>query len=193
MKTAHTERFTPVGLKCPWSSSPLRLSYLQSHLSLTCSRVTSTATVLENEQQTFALCVGRHLCGSRPWDSVFVNISKQIQIPTISCGVYLLIGCRLWWQADASGTDSSKFVTLSILCGKHHREFPWGVKYTFFLKYTFLLSFFLSKCFSAYRQNFTSLFTLNTNTCQISSQGPLNSCSRAVDRNAWSSSAGKVA
>lgn len=110
--TARTERCTPAGLKCPWSPAPLRLGYLQSHLSLTCSRATSTATVLEKGQQTSARGVGRQ---SSVGFSVCTFIYKEPRFPV---GVYVLIGARLRCQADASGTDSPKFVTLSIPSGK---------------------------------------------------------------------------
>lgn len=142
MSAARTERCSPAGSTCPCSSSPLRLSYLHTHLSLTCSRVTCAATALENGQQTFAL---------RVWgDSRVLGLGVCTflsEILTGSCGVYVLIGCRLWWQADASDADSPKFITLSIPSGKHHSEF-----------------LFIYLFISAHIQTFTCLFTVNTHT-----------------------------
>lgn len=55
VRKPHTPTITPT-VMCPWGSSPLRLSYLQSRLSLTCSAVVS-----EHREQTCASFFGQKL------------------------------------------------------------------------------------------------------------------------------------
>lgn len=124
----------PPPVKCPWSSSPSQIE-LPAHTHL--RRVTSSAFLgtVNKQSALFALDGNWVVYGLG-----FQPLALQKQTDKQTGGKYrqsaaefiVLSGCRLWWQADASGADSPTFVTLSIPSGKHHCEFVLS----FFLSYT---------------------------------------------------------